>query len=99
MQATETYELRKDINEIHSHLQLPHRDIGEAPVFGDPFAEYDADIVAWSAAHESGAAAEEEEEEEEQPRHRTRCSTDPRGKAPTTKEEEEIQEEEEIEDE
>src|SRR6266540_5806899 len=51
-QATDTYEMRKDLNEIHTHLQLPHRDIGEAPVFGDPFAEYDADIAAWLAAQE-----------------------------------------------
>ena len=86
-QATETYVPRKDINEIHTHLQLPPRDIGEAPVFGDPFAEYDAEVAAWKAAQEGGAEEEEEEVEEVQPRRRTRPSANSHGKAPITKSE------------
>src|SRR6266540_6674764 len=58
--ATDVYEMRKDINEIRSHLKLPPSDIGEPPVFEDPFAAYDVDVAAWYAAQESGAAVEEE---------------------------------------
>ena len=96
--ATDVYEMRKDINEIRTRLELHPSDIGEPPVFEDPFAAYDADVAAWYAAQESGAAQEEAQEEAEispaQPRHSSRC---PHGKDPM--EEEEIQEEEETEEE
>ena len=97
--ATDVYEMRKDINEIRAKLELPPSDIGQPPVFEDPFTAYDADVVAWYAAQESGdyeAEAAEEEEEialvqpHRHPRH-------PHGKDPI--EEEEVQDEEETEEE
>ena len=97
--ATDVYDMRKDINEIRAKLELPPSDIGEPPVFEDPFTAYDADVVAWYAAQESGEVVEEEAQEEEeiapaQSRRRPRC---PHGKDPL--EEEEIQDEDDIEEE
>ena len=64
-QTSDVYEMRKDINEVRTKLQLSARDIGEPPAFEDPFAAHDAAMAAWYGAQEGGANVEEEEEEEE----------------------------------
>src|SRR6266540_3351280 len=90
-QTSDVYEMRKDINDIKTKLELPTRDIGEPPAFEDPFAAHDAVMAAWYAAQEGGANVEEEEEEiaPAQPPHRPRHH---HGKDPI--EEEEVAEEE-----
>src|SRR5436190_9690504 len=96
--ATDVYEMRKDINEIRSKLQLPSSEIGEPPVFEDPFVAYDADVAAWYAAQESSAAQEEAQEEEDiAPVRTSRRPRHPHAK--DLVEEEEIQDEEDTEEE
>src|SRR6266508_2646310 len=63
-QTSDVYEMRKDINDIKTKLELHTRDIGEPPTFEDPFATHDAAMAAWYATQEGGANVEEEEEEE-----------------------------------
>ena len=101
--ANDVYEMRKDINEIRSKVELSPSDIGEPTVFEDPFAAYDADLAAWHAAQKGSAASEEEEEEapvrpRRHPSRRSRRPERPHGKAPIV-EEEEVQDDEETEEE
>ncbi len=98
-QSTDVYEMRKDINELRTQQGLPSRDIGEPPVFEDPFAAHDAAIAAWYAAQEGGTYVEEEEEAEVAPAHPPRHPRRHHGEDPIEEEEEEVQAEESEEEE
>ncbi len=98
-QTSDVYEMRKDINELRTQQGLPTRDIGEPPVFEDPFAAHDAAMAAWHAAQEGGTYVEEEEEAEVAPAHPHRRPSRRHGKDPIEEEEEEVQAEEETEEE
>src|SRR6266540_4274519 len=98
-QTSDVYEMRKDINELRTQQGLPTRDIGEPPVFEDPFAAHDAAMAAWYAAQEAGTYVEEEEETEVAPAHPPRRPRRHHGKDPIEEEEEEVQAEESEEEE
>src|SRR6266542_151560 len=81
--------MRKDVNELRTQQGLPSRDIGEPPVFEDPFAAHDATMAAWYAAQEGGTYVEEEEEAEVTPARPHRRPRRCHGKEPIEEEEEE----------
>ena len=86
-QSTDVYEMRKDVNELRTQQGLPSRDIGEPPVFEDPFAAHDAAMAAWYATQEGGTYVEEEEEAEVAPAHPHRRPCRCHGKDPIEEEE------------
>jgi len=89
-QSTDVYEMRKDINELRTQQGLPSRDIGEPPVFEDPFAAHDAAMAAWYAAQEGGTYVEEEEEVEVAPARPHRRPRRCHGKDPIHEKETEV---------